>query len=116
MIEVIGTVIGAQEKEQENVIVVMISRGASNAGNPTYYVPKEVRIPIGTRVLWVNADVAGHTITSGNAADPDFGSIFDSGFPLIKPADTFEFTFSKNGEYSYFCQVHPWEVGRIIVA
>lgn len=118
-IEIIGTVIFPKEKEQENVAVVMISKGASNISNPRFYVPKEIKISSGTKVIWVNLDAAGHTVTSGNPGDSDFGALFDSTKDpsafLVKPGTTWEWAFDTSGTFSYFCQVHPWEIGRIIV-
>jgi plastocyanin len=28
---------------------------------------------------------------------------------------TFEFTFDESGTYDYFCMVHPWMTGKVIV-
>lgn len=41
------------------------------------------------------------------------GSVFDSG--TIQPGKTFEFTFSNAGMYNYFCTIHPWMMGQVIV-
>lgn len=41
------------------------------------------------------------------------GSVFDSG--TIQPGKTFEFTFSDAGTYNYFCTIHPWMIGQVIV-
>lgn len=41
------------------------------------------------------------------------GSQFDSG--IIQPGKTFEFTFSNAGAYNYFCTIHPWMIGQVIV-
>ena len=43
----------------------------------------------------------------------DVGSLFDSG--IIKPDKTFEFTFLNAGNYNYFCTIHPWMMGQIVV-
>lgn len=44
----------------------------------------------------------------------DVGSVFDSG--AISPKKTFEFTFETTGNYNYFCTIHPWLMGQVIVA
>jgi plastocyanin len=41
------------------------------------------------------------------------GKKFDSG--LIPPGGTFEFTFTKEGEYSYHAEPHPWIRGKVEV-
>ena len=43
----------------------------------------------------------------------DVGSIFDSG--AISSKKTFEFTFATAGNYNYFCTIHPWMMGQVIV-
>lgn len=55
-----------------------------------------------------------HTITSGKVTDNNAGSLFDSG--LIKSGGEFRFTFQNPGTYNYFCTVHPWMVGQVVVA
>ena len=94
---------------------VEIVAGSSDANNPEFYAPKEVLVTIDTTVVWTNTDTTGHTVTSGSTGDPDFGILFDSNFPLLKTGETFEYTFDTAGEYAYFCQVHPWMVGKVIV-
>ena len=83
--------------------------------NPTYVSP-------GTTVTWKNTDTVSHTVTSGHVSDDNSGSLFDSG--LIHPtpstisslgASTFSFTFTNAGTYNYFCTVHPWMIGQVIV-
>ncbi|MDE1728765.1 MAG: hypothetical protein KGI02_03630 [Thaumarchaeota archaeon] len=41
------------------------------------------------------------------------GSLFDSG--TIQSGKTFEFTFSNAGTYNYFCTIHPWMTGQVII-
>ena len=40
--------------------------------------------------------------------------MFDSG-NLIKPQGTYQFAFANPGTYNYFCTVHPWMTGQVIV-
>ncbi|TSA16563.1 MAG: amicyanin, partial [Nitrosopumilales archaeon] len=67
----------------------------------------------GEKVKWENTDVASHTITSGNPDDNQTGTIFDSG--LFAAGKSHEITFNEKGDHPYFCQLHPWEIGKIIV-
>jgi len=65
-------------------------------------------------VRWENKDYDTHTITSGYATwDPDAGVLFDSG--LLEPGKFFYVTFPEKGEYPYFCIIHPWMEGKVIV-
>jgi len=81
----------------------------------TCFNPAEVTVDVGGEVTWSNDDNAAHTVTSGDlSADPDnVGTVFDSG--LFMAGATFSHTFDAAGEYPYFCMVHPWMVGKVIV-
>jgi plastocyanin len=98
-----------------NTVTVEIVAGSADANNPEFFAPNEISVNIDTTVVWTNMDTTGHTVTSGSPGDPDFGSRFDSSFPLLKTGETFEYTFDTVGEYPYFCQVHPWMIGKVIV-
>jgi len=80
--------------------------------------PNPITVTPGTTVTWTNTDTMSHTVTSGKVSDDNSGSLFDSGFisGTTKIADhTFQFTFATAGTYDYFCTVHPWMVGQVIV-
>ncbi|MGH9909980.1 MAG: cupredoxin domain-containing protein [Nitrososphaerales archaeon] len=98
-----------------NTVGVNISTGSSDSKNPEFFTPKEVTVAEGVIVVWTNSDATGHTVTSGNVGDTDTGKIFDSGFPLLDSGKKYQFTFKEKGEYPYFCQVHPWMIGKVIV-
>jgi plastocyanin len=70
------------------------------------YNPNPVEAKIGETVTWVNEDSAIHTVTSINR-------IFDSG--VLVRGQSFSYTFDKEGEYPYFCDVHPDMVGTVSV-
>lgn len=96
-------------------IDVNISGGSANVANLEFYVPEELTVQVDTTIVWTNFDTAGHTVTSGSPTDDETGTLFDSGFPLMKPNEKYEFTFSERGDYPYFCLVHPWMFGKVIV-
>ena len=68
--------------------------------------PGEVRIRAGERVTWINCDTDAHTSTA------DAGE-WES--PLLAAGDAFTQTFTTAGEFSYFCQPHPFMLGRVVV-
>ncbi len=74
--------------------------------------PAELTIPVGETVTWSNDDTAAHTVTSGSPVDGPDGN-FDSS--LFLAGTTFAHTFDAAGEFPYFCMVHPWMEGMIIV-
>ncbi len=79
------------------------------------FTPNPMSVTPGTTVTWKNIDTVSHYVTSGKPSDETTGSVFDSG-NLIKPGGTYQFTFANAGTYDYFCSVHPWMTGQVIVA
>ena len=77
------------------------------------FIPSMVTIDVGGEVIWENNDTAAHTITSGTAAGGPDG-YFDSS--LVIAGSTFSHTFAEAGTYDYFCMVHPWMVGSVMVS
>ena len=77
------------------------------------FIPNPVTIDIGDTVTWENVDNAAHTVTSGSPADGPDG-VFDSSLIMAGGA-TFSHTFDAVGTYDYFCMVHPWMAGSVIV-
>src|SRR5882762_7940141 len=78
------------------------------------YDPAQVNVAPGDTVTWTNADTASHTVTSGKPSDNQTGTVFDSS--LVKAGATFAFKFTDAGTFDYYCQVHPWMTGQVIVA
>jgi len=87
--------------------------GSSTPGcEPNCFVPSTVTIEAGEAVTWDNTDTAAHTATGGSAEDGPSG-VFDSS--LIMATQSYSFTFDTPGTYVYFCMVHPWMEGTVIV-
>lgn len=104
---------GKIEITQPVIANVTISKGASTQSTgQKYFDPASLPVKVGTTVVWTNQDAAAHTVTSGDPSAGPSGA-FDSG--LIKPGDTFKHTFTTAGTTSYFCTIHPWMTGKIIV-
>ncbi len=112
-----------QQQEQEPVEVqpagprfeITIPAGSSVQGNLAYD-PLEARVSKGTLVVWKNEDNTIHTVTSGvDFNDPNYAKFFDSG--LLNANDTFTLDTSKldAGEYDYFCILHVYMKGKLIV-
>src|SRR5579863_3438919 len=92
---------------------VTISKGASTqSAGQKYFDPASLSVKVGTTVIWTNQDSASHTVTSGDPSAGPSGA-FDSN--LIKPGNTFKHAFTTAGTTSYFCSVHPWMTGKVIV-
>jgi len=87
--------------------------GSSTPGcEPDCFIPSIVVITVGGTVTWENTDTAAHTSSSGTPADGPDG-VFDSS--LIMAGGNYSHTFDTAGTYVYFCMVHPWMEGTVIV-
>ncbi len=75
------------------------------------YIPSLIVIEKGKQVTWVNEDSAFHSITSGFYDTPT--DLFDSGH--LDPFESYTLTFDEIGTYDYFCTLHPWMKGQVIV-
>ena len=75
------------------------------------YVPSTITITQGETVTWANKDVAFHSVTSGFYDSPT--DLFDSGH--LDPEEKFSVTFEEKGVYNYFCTLHPWMAGKVLV-
>lgn len=103
----------AQADSELGRYAINMPPGAYDQNAPIFYDPQAPAIPVGTTVVWFNSDPNQiHTVTSGTPeANP--GSLFDSGF--MNAGDFFQHTFNDAGTFDYFCMVHPWMVGKVIV-
>ena len=78
------------------------------------FTPNPLTVTPGTTVTWKNTDNAIHYVCSGKPSDDECGTVFEG--DGIKPGKTFQFTFANAGTFDYFCSVHPWMTGQVIVA
>ena len=103
------------ETVQVSAEIVSIPEGSGAPGceeTDECYIPSTLNISAGTTVVWENNDAAAHLATSGTPeGGPD--GIFDSG--MIMGGATYEYEFAETGEFIYYCLVHPWMVGTVIV-
>jgi len=68
--------------------------------------PKELTVPVGTTVKWVNHDDIPHNVVNKD-------KVFRS--KALDTDDSYSFTFASAGTYDYFCGLHPQMTGKIIV-
>lgn len=66
------------------------------------YPSKLVEVAAGTTITWTNQDAVQHSVTHGLPTAP--GREFDSG--LLAKGDRFAMTFTRPGDYHYFCTRH----------
>jgi len=68
--------------------------------------PNILTVPAGSAVTWMNNDPVQHEVVSDNGT-------FDSG--ILMPKDSFSYTFSRPGNYSYYDKIYPYMFGQIQV-
>jgi plastocyanin len=68
--------------------------------------PKSVTITAGDTVTWYNHDNANHQVL---AAHGQFVS------PILRPKQTFSFTFRAPGTYTYKDELYPKHTGKVVV-
>ena len=89
------------------------AQGSSTPGcEPDCFIPATVTIGVGGMVTFSNNDSAAHTSTAGTPADGPSGA-WDSSLVMMNSAYTTPALDA--GEYPYFCMVHPWMTGLVIV-
>ncbi|QLH11928.1 hypothetical protein DSQ20_08485 [Nitrosarchaeum sp. AC2] len=94
-------------------IVIPSGTGSPGCENSnSCYQPFQFSSGKGSTVTWYNADSAAHTVTSGNPSNGPDGA-FDSS--LMLSGSTFSHKFNSDGTYPYYCMVHPWMTGYVIV-
>ena len=70
------------------------------------FAPKEITIALGTKIVWTNRDETPHTVTSNDKSFASKGLDTD---------DKFENTFASEGDFTYYCTVHPFMTGVVHV-
>ena len=68
--------------------------------------PERLTVKTGTTVTWTNRDDIPHTVASKDR-------LFKS--KVIDTDESYSFTFSTPGEYTYFCSLHPHMTATIVV-
>ena len=69
--------------------------------------PETVTVSVGTTIVWTNKDEIPHTVASSDKSFP--------GSPGLDTGDSYSYTFTKAGSYEYYCTLHPFMKGKVIV-
>jgi plastocyanin len=70
------------------------------------FTPKDLTVKVGTTVTFENDDDIPHLVV---ATDNSFRS------KALDTGETYAFTFTKPGEFPYFCGLHPHMQGKVTV-
>lgn len=89
---------------------VDILPNSQNLGDKAFS-PNPVKVDVGDSIIWTNKDTSIHTATSGTASTPT--GKFDTGI-LSPNVASKPLPISEEGEYPYYCMLHPAMVGTVI--
>jgi plastocyanin len=92
-----GFVTSAQEKQASTAEVKI---------DNFVFGPAAITVQVGTTVTWINRDDIPHTVVSTD-------KVFKS--KVLDTDEKFSYTFTKAGEYPYFCSIHPKMTGKVVV-
>jgi plastocyanin len=73
------------------------------------FIPSPIRVTIGQTIEWTNEDVAPHNITY--LSGPEFRSS-----ATLRTGATFSVKVTQPGTIYYYCSIHPWMKGTIVVS
>lgn len=103
-------VLDSQNYETNVVMPTKVSRPGCEETD-SCYLPFAYEAAVGEPVTWTNEDSAFHSVTSGTYDNPL--KAFDSGY--MNPYDSYTLSFDVSGTYQYYCTLHPWMQGSVIV-
>ena len=96
-------------------VTLTILEGSSIQGSPDYD-PDELTVAAGSEVTVVNQDTLPHTVTSGTSpTDPNSAQSFDTSLINGGESATLSLAQVAAGQYGYYCLVHPYMTGSIVV-
>jgi plastocyanin len=72
-----------------------------------YVRASDLTVAAGTTVKWVNRDDIPHTVVSEDKRT------FKS--KALDTDDSFSYTFTQPGTYTYFCSIHPKMTAKVVV-
>jgi plastocyanin len=94
---------------------INILEGSSIQGSPDYD-PDELTASAGAEVTVVNQDTVLHSATSGTGPqDPESAQQFDTSLINAGESATLSLAQVTPGQYDYYCIVHPYMTGKIVV-
>ena len=92
-----------------------ILEGSSVQGNPSYD-PAALTVKKGDKITVTNKDTLPHTVTSGaGPTDPNSAKQFDTSILEAGATADIETTNINPGEYPFYCAVHPYMLGKLVV-
>lgn len=72
------------------------------------YSPASINVNEGDTITWTNQDTVPHTVTTSSGPQT-------LSSPDLSKGQSWSFTFTQPGTYSYYCAVHPYMRAQVIV-
>lgn len=69
--------------------------------------PANLGVKVGMMVTWTNQDTTPHTVTFRD------NSLKSSG--ILRQSDTYSYTFTKTGVFTYYCDLHDYMTAQVTV-
>lgn len=92
-----------------------ILQGASVQGSPDFD-PDTITVKKGDKITVTNKDTLPHTVTSGTGpTDPNNAKQFDTSIIEAGATADIETSNLNAGQYPFFCSVHPYMTGKLVV-
>lgn len=101
----------------KNLEVKIMSGSADNKVTNAFY-PDILPMEPGDTITWVNEDSKTHSITSGIPKAPEYSGLFfkTGNIDSQKSASAQITDLEGHFAFYYFCEIHPWMIGKIVVS
>ncbi len=100
------------QNSSQHLVAIVMSSSRPGCEATDCYLPTQIQIKSHETITWINEDRGFHTVTTGYYDTPD-GMVESE---QIAPTESFSFTFADPGEFHYYCRLHPWMEGTVIVS
>ncbi len=118
-------IFGGTSTPPANASAKIYDTGICSTSSDCGFTPTPLNIVANTKVTWTSNSSTTHTVTecvSSSTSCPNFDSsalspAFDSGSSnLIASGGSYSYTFKTAGTYYYYCQIHSWMHGQVVVS
>jgi plastocyanin len=86
----------------------------SISANQNQFTPAAIIVDVGTKITWTNTDSVAHDVKK-SADALDFGAPFGADASKFGPGQSYSFTFTKAGTFTYTCTIHTLMDGKVDV-
>jgi plastocyanin len=113
LVALAATILTLTATTQARAMTINIQQGAYIQDSGKGFDPMSADVKVNEPIRWHNADTVPHTATSGHPDDvASMGKLFDTG--NIEPGMTsHSIHLNSAGLVHYFCQIHPFIVGKL---